>query len=179
MNIKRNFLIGFIPSLITIILISSFLPQLLILNLIPLFLLAFSLFIKNRFLSFTINSLILIVFVFLFISYRLETSEKLIFESRVRYQIVDVVFDDLVRISFEEALSNRSILLADTIYGIKRVYVNADSYKKLCPEVPYQMRKKKYTIKAKFELKKLFFGGYSIAKVSDYRQLNEEPIVTK
>jgi hypothetical protein len=179
MNIKRKFVIGFIPCLITIILISLFLPKLLILNLIPLFLFAFSLFIKNRFLSFMINSLILIVFVYLFISFRLETSEKIVFESRVRYQIVDIVLDDLVRISFEEALSNRSILLADTIYGIKIVYVNTYIYKKLCPEVPFRMRKKKYTIKAKFELKKLFFGGYSIAKVSDYRQLSEEPIVTK
>jgi hypothetical protein len=179
MNIKRKIVIGFIPSLITIILISLFLPKLLILNLIPLFLFAFSLFIKNRFLSYIINSLILIVFIFLFLSFRFETSEKLVFESRVRYQIVDIGLDDLVRISFEEALSNRSIFLADTIYGIKRVFVNADSYKKLCPEVPFRMRKKKYTIKAKFELKKLFFGGYSIAKVTDYMVLNEVPIVAK
>ena len=160
-------------------LITFFVPQLLRLNLIPIFLFAITLVISNRFISYLINSFSILVFVYLLLSYRLEKSESIVFESRVRYQIVDLELDDFMRGLVENSFSNHRIFLVDTIHGIRRVYVDNESYKKLWPEAPFTMRDKNYTMKAKFEIRKLVFGGYSIAKVTDFKILNEKPMITK
>lgn len=180
LNIKRKNIIGLILCLIGLSLLAIFTPILLIpSSVFILILYAISIKIQNRIVSYLINSLTILVFIYFCVIYRLETSESIVFESRLRYQVLDFSLDNFVRTNIEIALSNHRVFLAGGTKRISKVFVDKATYNRLTPEDPWTMRKKNYSIKARFEINKLVFGGYSIAKVTNYQIVNEPPMITK
>lgn len=109
----------------------------------------------------------------------IPTNKTVIVDSRIRYQLIDFGQGDIIRNSIEYRLNNRRIFLADTTNGIRWFYVDYKDFKRLWPEPPFDMREKNYTIKARFEAKKLMFGDYSKATIIQIEKLNENPMITK
>jgi hypothetical protein len=126
-----------------------------------------------------LNSIIPILIFIVLMRMRVPTNDSIIINSRVRYQLIDFGQGEIVRNAIEYGLNNRRIFIQDTIYGIRWFYVDSKDFKNLWPEPPFDMRAKNYTIKAKFKVDKLLFGGYSKATVIEYEKINDNPMITK
>ncbi|WP_159025452.1 hypothetical protein [Aquimarina sp. Aq78] len=93
--------------------------------------------------------------------------------------MIDIEQKDYVRYSFESINRNKRIWLAEPYDAIKWVYVSKVDFDKLWPESPLEMSDKNYYIKAKFELKKMLFGDYSLAKVIAFEKVIGKPCIEK
>lgn len=171
--------IGLILCLIGIVVLIYVFPMIKLLILIPIFLFVISIFIKRRIWAIILNILTLLPFVIIYCGLRFPTSKSVVFESRVRYQLVDFGQGDFIRNGIEYKLNNRRIFLADSINGIKWVYVDNGDFKKLWPEPPFNMRAKNYTIKARFKTYRLLTGDYSKAKLIKVEKIAGNPMITK
>lgn len=171
--------IGLILCLIGIVVLIYVFPMIKLLILIPIFLFVISIFIKRRIWAIILNILTLLPFVIIYCGLRFPTSKSVVFESRVRYQLVDFGQGDFIRNGIEYKLNNRRIFLADSINGIKWVYVDNGDFKKLWPEPPFNMRAKNYTIKARFKTYRLLTGDYSKASLISVEKVNGNPMIIK
>ncbi len=163
MNIKSKYIIGFVLCLISTITIIYLFDFFKAFAVIPVALLA----------------VILISVILVYLVLRIPISDYFIIESRIKYQLIDLGQGDFYRGLIERQLNNRRVFLADVQNGIKWLYVKESDFKKLWPESPLEMMAKNYTIRAKFEIRKLLFGGFSNAKVIEIHKIYEEPIVRK
>lgn len=154
-------------------------PFIKILILIPIVLFVTSVFIKNWKVAILLNSITAIPFVIVYLGLRIPAGKSIEFESRIRYQMVDLGQYDFIRNGIELKLNNRRVFLADTINGINWVYVNESDFKKLWPEPPFVMRERNYTVKARFKTYKLITGGYSTAEIVKLDLVNGNPMITK
>lgn len=179
MKDKIKFYIGLLLCLTGISLILIYFTFLKVLILIPIFLFIISIFIKSRLISIVINSLTLLPFLIIFLGDTIPTSGKIIVESRIRYQMVDIGQGDFVRNGIEYKRQNRRIFLQDTINGLHWLYVDSSDFQKLWPEPPFTMREKNYTIKAKFETYRLLSGAYAKATLLEYDSIEGNPMITK
>ncbi|WP_438711654.1 hypothetical protein ACSTS3_03445 [Aquimarina muelleri] len=93
--------------------------------------------------------------------------------------MIDIEQKNYLRYSFESLNKNKRVWLAEPFGSIKWVYVNRVDFDKLWPESPFEMVKKNYYIKAKFKLKKMLFGDYSIAKVIAFEKVTGRPNIKK
>ncbi len=132
----------------------------------------------NIFIS--ICGVIFLVFLVLLFRYRFLTSNSvIIIDSSIKYKMIDIEQKDYVRYSFESINRNKRIWLAEPYDAIKWVYVSKVDFDKLWPESPLEMSDKNYYIKAKFELKKMLFGDYSLAKVIAFEKVIGKPCIEK
>jgi hypothetical protein len=154
-------------------------PLIKILILFPIILFVVSIFVKRRIWAIILNLLTFLPFVIVYLGLRLPTRKSIVFDSRVRYQMVDFGQGDFIRNGIEYKLNNARIFLADSIYGIKWVYVDNDDFKKLWPEPPFDMRAKNYTIKARFKTYRLLTGDYSKATLISVEKVKGDPMITK
>ena len=109
--------------------------------------------------------------------YRLPVSTTKILKAEIKYQMVDLGFDDIYRNYFENRAGNSRVYLNDD--KIKWLYVDSNDRKKLWPESPFTMKKKNYRISATFKVKKLLFGGYSVAVLADTVHVRGVPEIHK
>jgi len=174
-----NIIFGLILCLIGITVLIYVFPMIKLLILIPIFLFVISIFIKRRIWAIILNILTLFPFVIIYCGLRFPTSKSVVFESRIRYQMVDFGQGDFIRNVIEYKLNNRRFFLADSINGIKWVYVDNDDFKKLWPEPPFDMRAKNYTIKARFKTYRLLTGDYSKASLISIEEVKGNPMITK
>ena len=123
--------------------------------------------------------LTLLPFVVVYIGLRLPTSKSIVFDSRIRYQLIDIGQGNFIRNGIEYKLNNRRIFLADSINGIDWVYVDNKDFKKLWPEPPFGMRAKNYSMKARFKTYKLLIGDYSKATLISIEKVEGNPMITK
>ncbi|WP_024770430.1 hypothetical protein [Aquimarina macrocephali] len=93
--------------------------------------------------------------------------------------MIDIEQKDYLRYSFESINRNKRIWLAEPYDTIKWVYVSKVDFDKLWPESPFEISDKNYYIKAKFELKKMLFGDYSLAKVIAFEKVTGKPCIEK
>jgi len=178
MKDKTKFYIGLLLCLIGITLILYF-SLLKVLILIPIFIFIISISIKSRLISIVINSLIFLPLLIIFLGDTIPTSGSIILESRIRYQMVDFGQGDFFRNGMELKQHNKRIFLQDTIKGIRWLYIDSDDFKKLWPELPFTMREKNYTIKAKFKTYRLLNGEYAKASLLEYEKIEGNPMITK
>jgi hypothetical protein len=134
---------------------------------------------KIKLLTIVLNILTLLPFLIIYCGLRFPTSKSIVFDSRVRYQLIDFGQGDFIRNGIEYKLNNRRIFLADSINGIRWVYVDNVDFKKLWPEKPFDMRAKNYTIKARFKAYRLLTGDYSKASLISVEKVNGNPMITK
>jgi hypothetical protein len=178
MKDKAKFYFGLILCIIGISLILYF-SLVKVLILIPILLFIISTFIKSRLISILINSLVILPFLIVLLGDNIPTSRRIIVESRIRYQMVDLGQGDFVRNGIEFKLRNKRVFLQDTINGIQWLYVDSEDFKKLWPEPPFKMREKNYTIRAKFKTYRLLNGEYAKAVLIQYDSIEGNPMITK
>ncbi len=124
--------------------------------------------------------MLFLFFLVLFFKYRvLSSNTVIIIDSSIQYKIVDIEQKDYLRYSFESLNKNKRVWLDDSSGTIKWLYVNKADFDRLWPESPFKMVEKNYYIKAKFKLKKMFFGDYSIAKVIAFEKVTGRPNIKK
>ena len=179
MKDRTKFYIELLLCFIGITLILLYFPFSKVLILIPLFLFIITIFIKSRLISILINSLIILPFLIIFFGDTIPISGKIIVESRIRYQVVDIGHGDFVRNGIEYKRKNRRIFLQDPLNGIQWLYIDSSDFKKLWPEPPFTMKEKNYTIKAKFETYRLLSGAYAKATLLEYDSIEGIPMITK
>lgn len=150
-----------------------------VLILIPISLYIISIIIKSRIISIAINSLIVLPFLIVFIGEIIPISGSIIVESRIRYQMIDIGQGDYLRNGIEYKQKNKRIFLQDTVNGIQWLYVDSCDFKKLWPEPPVTMKKKNYTIKAKFKTHRLLNREYAKAILLEYDSIEGSPMITK
>jgi hypothetical protein len=179
MKDKTKNIIGLILCLAGIVILILIFPLVKILILIPIVLFVISTFIKNLVWAILLNMLTLLPFIIVYLGLRFPTSNSITFDSKIRYQIVDFGQGDFIRNGIEYSLNNRRIFLADSIIGIKWIYVDNKDFKKLWPEPPFEMKAKNYTIKARFKTYRLLTGDYSKASLISIEKVKGNPMITK
>jgi len=179
MTDKTKNIIGLFLCVTGIVILILIFPLVKILILIPIILFVISIYIKNRNWSIMLNTLTLLPFIVAYLSLRIPTSKSITFDSRIRYQLIDFGQGDFIRNGIENRLNNQRIFLADSINGIKWVYMDYQDFKKLWPEPPFDMRAKNYTIKARFKIYKLLTGDFSKAKLIKVERVKGDPMITK
>lgn len=179
MKDKTKNITGLILCLIGIAVLIYVFPMIKLLILIPIFLFVISIFLKRRIWAIILNTFTLLPFIIIYGGLRFPTSKSVIFESRIRYQMVDFGQGDFIRNGIEYKLNNKRIFLADSIDGIKWVYLDNADFKRLWPEPPFDMRAKNYTLKARFKTYRLLTGDYSKATLISVEKVKENPMITK
>jgi len=111
--------------------------------------------------------------------YRIPYSEKIRSESVVIYKMIDIGNTDFYRYSFESIFGNKRIYLTNDLENMEYIYCSKKDFYKLWPESPFNMKEKKYTVKFKFEIQKLIFGGSSIAKILSVENISKAPSISK
>ncbi len=111
--------------------------------------------------------------------YRLVYSKTIKGESEIVYRLIDLGQKDFFRYSFESMLRKKRVFLKNKSKNIEWLYLNKNDFNKLTPESPFEMKKKNYTLKFKFVIKRLVFGGYSCAKIISYEKVNHIPDIYK
>ncbi|WP_395005092.1 hypothetical protein [Undibacterium sp.] len=130
------------------------------------------LFIKR--LSLLLLSSVLIWFLVSFVLYRWTANAPvMVVDGVIVYKFLELDLDN--RKLFEELVGNRVIRLE----GHSAFYISDEDHDKLWPESPHEMAKKNYTIKAKLQVRPLFFGGIATVKLQSTSVLNEQPIIRK
>ncbi|MBL6448277.1 hypothetical protein JMN32_18325 [Fulvivirga sp. 29W222] len=123
--------------------------------------------------------LILLPFILIYIALKLPVSKSIVFDSRIRYQMLDISQGDFIRNGIELLLGHKKVFLADPPEILKWVYVANDDFNKLWPESPFDMDQRNYTIRARFKTYRLLLGGYASAKVIHIEKIEECPLITK
>jgi hypothetical protein len=109
-----------------------------------------------------------------FVRYRLPSGSAITVEGEVLYKFID--FDGGFRgVVFEHLLGNRRAWLTNET----TLYVNEEDFQKLWEENPHDMREKKNTKYAVFEVRPLLFGGHGIASLKELRVLQKLPTLRK
>ncbi|MEZ5047012.1 MAG: hypothetical protein R2831_08465 [Chitinophagaceae bacterium] len=98
-------------------------------------------------------------------------------ESKIIYQMIDFGQGDMNRCLFESILDNRRFFIVDE--NTHWLYIDNKYKKLLWPESPWEMKKKNYTVKARFTFSDLMLGGYTIATVDSVWTINELPTISK
>ncbi len=124
-----------------------------------------------------------VVFLFFLITlfrYRILTlNSTIIIDSSIKYKMIDIEQKDYIRYSLESLNKNKRVWLAEPYGTIRWVYVSKADFDKLWPESPFKMAEKNYGIRAKFQLKKMLFGDYSLAKVIAFEKITGQPFIEK
>ena len=109
-----------------------------------------------------------------FVRYRLPSGPAVTVEGEVLYKFIDFGggFRGFV---FEHLVGNRRAWLTDGVI----LYVSEEDFQKLWEENPHDMREKKYTKYAVFEVRPLFFGGHGVARLKELRVLQKLPTLRK
>lgn len=103
----------------------------------------------------------------------LKTHNALTFIDVPRYRFIQLTQGS--RWYFEKLIGNK---LIET--GNDRVlFVSKKDYLRLWPEPFHRMSQKNMSFEGTFEVYKLFFGGYSIAKLVSIKQVNSPPLAIK
>ena len=99
-------------------------------------------------------------------AWRLERpkAEPIILSGQVYHQVLDKApnFQHTARTYFEELFGNRPINIIDG----PRIYVSQPDYERCWPEPWEDIYEQGYSILIKAEVKRLIFGGYSIANIT-------------
>ncbi len=131
------------------------------------------------------KKVILIVFMLLLaivawkptVIYRIPISAPQFLKAEIKYQMIDLGFDDAVRNYLEYRNGNVRVYLNDD--KIEWLYVDTNDRKKLWPESPFIMKEKNYTIVAKFKVSKALIGNFTLAKIVDTVHIAGSPIIRK
>ena len=137
-------IIGLTLCLLGMHVLISLFPFVKILIIIPSILFVISVFIKKQIWAIMINTLTLLPFILIFLGLRVPSSKSIIIDSKIKYQMVYFGQVDGIRDRIEYRLNNRRIFLADSVNGIKWLYVDENDFLKLWPDSPSKMRAKNY-----------------------------------
>lgn len=116
--------------------------------------------------------LFFIVFGFIFLRYRLAYSVLIKGESELNYKMTDIAKANFFRHLLESMLRKKRVLLKNMFKEVQWLYLTNKDYEKLFPESPIKMAEQKYTIRFKFQVQQLVFGGISEAKITSFEKIN-------
>lgn len=109
-----------------------------------------------------------------FIVYRLPANnERQLIHGEVSYNMVHVRWCH--RAFFEWIMGNRAINLV----GQPVFYVSRKDAEQLKPESPFDMKEKETTCRVEMSVRRLLFGGNSVASVVNIEHLNKAPEISK
>ncbi|WP_143525164.1 hypothetical protein [Labilibacter marinus] len=177
-NKTRN-IIGIVLCILSISILIYLFPLTKLLIVIPTTLFFVSLKLKKWIWTIVLNTLTILPLLIILIGLKFPTNKQVVINSEIRYQILDFGQGDYIRNAIESKLGNKRVFLADTVNGIKWLYVKESDFKKLWPELPFEMRKKQYTIKATFKTYELWNGNCSNAILINVQQIDGNPKITK
>lgn len=132
---------------------------------------------RTKFILIVLISLIAFLVWMPAIVYHIPISKSQIFKAEIKYEMVDLGFDNAVRNYLEYRTGNVRIFLNND--EIKSLYVDTNDCKKLWPESPFAMKEKNYTIIATFKVSKALFGNYTLARVIDTIHVSDSPFIHK
>jgi hypothetical protein len=102
-------------------------------------------------------------------------SKPIAIVGEVHHQVLDQPegLQHQLRTPFEEMFGNRAVNLVDG----RRIYVSENDYKLCWPESWEAIFEKNYSMRISAEAKPLFFGGYSVAKITMVKR-TDSPVAT-
>ncbi len=131
------------------------------------------------------NILVIIVFVLMmiwgiiFLRYRMSYSKSIVFESEVKYVMIELGQQDFYRHAFESLMGKKKVWIKDGFIDIAYIYVDRKNDDTIYPENPFEMKQKNYTMQLQCKIKPLVFGGYSPATIISCQSIKGEPLIRK
>ena len=93
--------------------------------------------------------------------------------------MIDFGQNDTFRSYFESLFQKKRVHLKDKFNSTEWIYIDMLDFMKLHQESSLEMKNKNYTLKIKFETKRLIFGGFSIAKIISYNRISKRSEILK